>query len=151
MLKLTVPREREFVMADPNLTSPIAPAPQYPERVTPVWERKFTDNPVRRGPLRFQEGLGTDRDIPAAFAEGVMQGYRTAPGRPNRNAKVDTKYPQETLAERAHAGSAAWVEAPTFRNEFAHGAFSDQATLRFETAIRSGQHYLRQNPAQVWD
>lgn len=138
-------------MADPNVRSPLAPAPQYPERITPVWERKFHNSgtPGRKGPLRYEEGIGTDTDIPDSFTEGIMQGYRTAPGRPNHNAKVDTKTSQETMQERAHVGSAAWVEAPTFIDEFSRGAFGNPDRVVYETVIRSGGHYMRQNPANV--
>ncbi|MDP9870335.1 MULTISPECIES: hypothetical protein [Streptosporangium] len=136
-------------MADPTQTSPFAPAPHFPERMTPRWEAKYGQNDVRRGPLRFEEGLGTDSDVPDGFTEGIMQGYRTNPGRPNQNAKVDTKWPHETLAERAHAGSASWVEAPTFLSEFSHGSYGDHGVIEFEQVTRSGGHYLRQNPANI--
>src|SRR4051812_40397970 len=96
----------------------LAPAPRYPERVSPVYERKVAEQRVgNRGPLRFEEGIATDTDVPNEFQKGVMQGYITAPGRPNHNANVYEKSPEETMAERAHVGSAAWVEAPTFLGE----------------------------------
>ena len=129
----------------------LAPNPQYPERVGTTYEAKFGENVARRGPLRFEEGVATDTDIPSNFTKGAMQGYVTAPGRPNHNANVYEKWPEETMAERAHVGSAAWVEAPTYLNEFAHGSFNDHASLVYEQVGRSGGHYLRVNPAQVDD
>lgn len=127
----------------------LAPAPQYPERVGAVYERKFGINPARRGPLRFEEGVATDTDVPNDFQLGVMQGYITAPGRPNHNANVYEKWPEETMKQRAHVGSSAWVEAPTFLGEFAHGSFNDFAALKYEQVDRSGGRYQRLNPANV--
>mgnify|MGYP003339802309 CR=1 FL=1 len=65
----------------------IAPNPQFPERSPNVYERKGADNVTRRGPLRFEEGVATDTDVPNDFQKGIAQGSATAPGRPNRNAK----------------------------------------------------------------
>lgn len=129
----------------------LSPSPQYPEKTGTVYETKFGDNPARRGPLRFEEGVATDTDVPNSFTTGVMQGYITAPGRPNHNQNVYHKWPEETMAERAHVGSAAWVEAPTYLGEFAHGSFNDYAALTYEQVSRSGGHYTRINPAQVDD
>lgn len=129
----------------------LAPVPSYPEKTPTQYEAKFADNVTRRGPLRFEEGVATDTDIPSEFTTGVMQGYVTAPGRPNHNQNVWIKSPQETLAERAHLGSAAWVEAPTYLNEFSAGSFSDASEYSYETAQRSGGHYLRANAATVQD
>lgn len=129
----------------------LAPAPQYPERGTPVYEEKYGENAPRRGPLRFEEGIATDTDVPNEFAKGVMQGYNTAPGRANHNANVYEKPAQETMAERTHMGSAAWVEAPTFLGEFAHGTNNDFAAQRYEQVDRSGGRYERYNPACVPD
>lgn len=129
----------------------LAPNPRYPERAPQEYEEKIGQNVTRRGPLRFEEGLATDTDIPNSFTKGVMQGYETAPGRPNHNKNVYEKYAEETLAERAHVGSAAWVEAPTFLGEFAHGSNNDFAALKYEQVDRSGGRYERLNPANVPD
>jgi hypothetical protein len=130
----------------------VAPAPQFPERVSAVYETKIGPAvPGNRGPVRFEEGLATDTDIPNEFQKGVMQGYLTAPGRPNRNANVYEKYPEETMAERVHVGSASWVEAPTFLGEFVHGVNNDYAALTYEDEQRSGGRYERVNPACVND
>lgn len=129
----------------------IAPAPQFPERSPQVYERKLTENDERRGPLRFEEGLGTDTDVPTDFQKGVMSGFASAPGRPNRNAPVWQKPAEETLMERAHVGSAAWIEAPTFLSEFSHGSFTNYAEQTFETAVRTGARTSRLNPTVVND
>lgn len=131
--------------------SNIAPTPAFPERVGAVYERKIGENVGRRGPLRFEEGLATDTDIPTDFQVGAMQGYQTAPGRSNHNAVVWEKSPEETMKERAHVGSAAWVEAPTFLGEFASAAFNESAGIVFERVDRSGGRYERVNPATVQD
>ena len=138
-------------MADRYLSSPLAPEPRFPERTGTTYESKVAVNVPRRGPLRFEEGLATDTDIPNDFTVGVLQGYQTAPGRPNHNANVYEKYPEETLRQRAHMGSAAWVEAPTFLGEFAHGANNDNAAIKYEEVDRSGGRYERLNPANVPD
>ena len=127
----------------------LAPNPQYPERVGTVYETKVGVNGVRRGPLRFEEGVATDTDVPNEFTKGVLQGYQTAPGRPNHNQNVYEKYPEETMAERAHMGSAAWVEAPTFLGEFAAG--SNEVPIQYPQVDRSGGRYERLNPANVPD
>ena len=108
----------------------IAPAPGFPERPGNTYERKMSPaTPGLRGPLRFEEGIATDTDVPNDFQLGLDQGYDTPAGRPNHNSNVFEKYPEETMRERAHVGSAAWVEAPTYLGEFAQGNFGDHSDL----------------------
>lgn len=140
------------LMQPGDYESPIAPTPMFPERPGTNYERKFSPAaPMQRGPLRFEEGVATDTDIPVDFQIGASQGYVTAPGRINSNAKVDTKWPEETVAQRAHVGSAAWVEAPTVLNEFVEGSFSQLAERRYQQTVRDGMHYNRPNAAVVFD
>jgi len=129
----------------------IGPAPQFPERSPQVYERKMTDNVERRGPLRFEEGIATDTDVPTDFQKGIMNGFAAAPGRPNRNAPVWQKPAAETMSERAHVGSASWTEAPTFLGEFAHGSYSQNAEQVVETKVVSGGRTMRLNPTVVND
>lgn len=129
----------------------ISPAPQFPERAPNVYELKESGNATRRGPLRFEEGIATDTDVPNDFQKGMMQGYVPAPGRPNHNANVFEKPAAETLAERAHVGSASWVEAPTFLGEFAHGTMNDYSAQVIETVVRSGGRSQRQSATVVND
>lgn len=130
----------------------IAPSPQFPERPGTVYERKLSPaTPGERGPLRFEEGLATDTDIPSEFAKGVMQGFTTAPGRPNRNANVYEKPAEETMRERTHVGSAAWVEGPTFLSEFGQGAFANYGELEYQEVIRNGARQQHGNPSVVHD
>jgi len=132
--------------------SGLAPNPMFPESVSTVYERKIvTGVPGEEGPNRFQEGLGTDTDVPNEFTVGIMQGLQSAPGRPNRNANVFEKYPEETMRQRAHMGSAAWVEAEDFLSEFAAGAFTDFGDLRYEEVITNGGLQRRPNPVVVTD
>jgi hypothetical protein len=129
----------------------IAPAPQFPERAPQMYEMKGAGNMERRGPLRFEEGIATDTDVPTDFQKGIMSGFAAAPGRPNRNAPVWQKPAAETLSERAHVGSASWTEAPTFLGEFAHGSFSNNAEKVIETKVVSGGRMNRLNPTVVND
>lgn len=129
----------------------IAPNPQFPEKAPQIYERKVADNVDRRGPLRFEEGVATDTDVPTDFQKGIMSGFAAAPGRPNRNAPVWQKPAAETLMERAHVGSAAWIEAPTFLGEFAHGSFSQNAEQVVESKLVSGGRTQRLNPTVVND
>jgi hypothetical protein len=130
----------------------IAPDPKFPERPGTVYDRKFSPaTPGQRGPLRFEEGVATDTDVPEQFTNGALQGYIPAPGRPNRNQNVFTKLPEETMRERAHVGSAAWVEAPDYLSDFAAGGFADHGDNRIEEVFRSGGLQKPQNPAVVND
>jgi hypothetical protein len=129
----------------------IAPAPQFPEKAPQMYERTMAGNEERRGPLRFEEGVATDTDVPTEFQKGIMSGFAAAPGRPNRNAPVWQKPAAETLSERAHVGSASWIEAPTFLGEFAHGSFSQNAEQIVETKMVSGGRTMRMNPTVVQD
>lgn len=130
----------------------IAPVPSFPERTGTVYERKMSAAQAGlRGPLRFEEGVATDTDVPNDFQLGLNQGYDTPAGRPNHNLNVMEKYPEETMRARAHVGSAAWVEAPAYVAEFSTGTFSDYAEIKIEEVFRSGSRYQRMNPAAVAD
>jgi len=130
----------------------IAPDPKFPERVGAIYDRKMAGAvPGQRGPLRFEEGIATDTDVPAQFTNGAMQGYMPAPGRANRNAPVWQKTAEETMRERAHVGSAAWVEAPRDLTDCAAGGFADHGDNRFEEVIRNGARQSAMNPAVVQD
>jgi hypothetical protein len=130
----------------------IAPTPQVPEKVGATYERKMSAaQPGLRGPLRFEEGIATDTDVPNDFQLGLDQGYDTPAGRPNHNLNVMEKFPEETMKQRAHMGSAAWVEAPTYLGEYSQGNFGDHSEVVIEEVIRSGARTQRMNPAVVAD
>jgi hypothetical protein len=123
----------------------------FPERAPQIYEMKGAGNPERRGPLRFEEGIATDTDVPTDFETGIMNGFAAAPGRPNRNAPVWQKPAEQTMSERAHVGSAAWIEAPTYLGEFAHGSFTNYSEQIVETKVVSGGRMMRLNPTVVQD
>jgi hypothetical protein len=128
----------------------MAPVPALPERQGSVYDVNVVSGaPSGPGPLYFEEGIGTDTDVPREFQLGAMQGYMTAPGRNNHNANVYIKTPQETMSERAHVGSATWVEAPTMLRDFAQGSFSDFAQISYESVVRSGGRMSRPSPAVI--
>lgn len=130
----------------------IAPTPKFPERPGTTYDRKISPAVSgQRGPLRFEEGVATDTDVPNEFAKGALQGYVPAPGRPNRNAPVFDKPAAETMRERAHVGSAAWVEAPDYLSEFSTGSFQNYGANTYEEKFVSGSHQQHPNPAQVND
>jgi hypothetical protein len=132
----------------------LAPTPRFPERDRGAvnYEGKAAVNSERRGPLRFEEGIATDTDVPNDFQLGAMQGYRTAPGKPNHNLPVFIKPAAETLRERAHVGSAAWIDSAGMNGEFMHGVQVDSnAAKRFEQVSRSGGRYERLHGAIVTD
>lgn len=130
----------------------ISPAPRFPESADTVYDRKIAGAiPGQRGPLRFEEGIATDTDVPEQFTNGAMQGYMPANGRPNRNANVFEKLPEETMRERAHVGSCAWVEAPQNLDSFAAGGFADHGDNRFEEVFMNGARQAALNPAVVQD
>jgi hypothetical protein len=125
----------------------IAPDPEFRESADRYYEVKQANNTARRGPLRFQEGLASDTDVPSEFARGAMQGYQTPPGRANHNMNVFEKSAEETTRERAHVGSASWPEAPTFLSEMAAGASeTEQEYLQVD---RGEGHKARHNYARV--
>lgn len=136
-------------MADVENRSPLAPVIHAPQQQSSVYEAKVApDAPGGRGPLRFEEGLATDTDLPYEFVNGMRQGYTTdARG---HNTNVYEKSAAETMRERVHVGSAAWVEAPTYLGAFAGGS-GNEAEQKYIQDNRSGGRYERRNPAQVID
>lgn len=130
----------------------LAPAPQFAENPGYTYERILgTSNPTRQGPVRFQEGIVSDTDVPSDFVKGYQQGVLTPPGRPNHNANVYEKYPEETMRERAHVGSASWTESPALLGEFATGSFSDYSEVEYQQVLRNGARQARQAAAVVTD
>jgi hypothetical protein len=108
--------------------------------------------PGGRGPLRFEEGLATDTDLPSSFRQGMLEPMIPAAGRLNHvNPEIQYKWPEETMAQRAHVGSAAWIDAPSLLGNFAHGSFTDQAEVTYEQVVRSGGRQQRRAPTIVTD
>jgi hypothetical protein len=128
--------------------SPLAPTALPPSVQSSVYEVKVGQNLTRRGPLRFEEGLATDTDIPNEFTYGMRQGYITGPG--GHNANVYEKPAAETMRERVHMGSAAWTDSPSELGAFAAGA-SDEAERNYIQVSNSGGRINRIHPAVVRD
>jgi hypothetical protein len=142
--------EEDRKMADRELSSPLAPVVGVPERGNPVYEAKQAPNaPGGRGPLRFEEGLATDTDVPNDFMVGMGDGYRTG-ARPNQNAVVWLQDAATTMKQRAHLGSAAWPESTDYTGAFAEGA-GPEAERKFIEVDRSGGRYERISPARIVD
>jgi hypothetical protein len=129
----------------------LSPAPGFPERAGTSFESKTGANASRRGPLRYEEGIGTDTDVPHDFVHGASDGYVTAPGRVNRNAVVWDKPAAETMRERAHVGSASWVESNDLLQPFAESAFTGYTAPKWDESVRDGGRYQRHSPAVVQD
>jgi hypothetical protein len=130
----------------------IAPNPGFPEVAPYTYERKMAlGQPGLRGPLRFEEGIATDTDVPNDFQRGMMEATSPAPGTTSSvNPDTQYKHANETMAERAHVGSAAWVESPQYLSDYASGA-GEGNQIEYVMADRSGGRYSRVNPALVVD
>ncbi len=129
----------------------LSPAPRFEENADAVYERQIAPEVAgNRGPLRFEEGIATDTDVPDDFVRGLREPSIPAPGRPNHvNPAIWYKHADETMAERAHVGSAAWPDAPSVVSEFAHGAHNEFAEVNYEEVTRSGSHQYRRNPTVI--
>jgi hypothetical protein len=112
------------------------------------YETVVAQNLARRGPLRFEEGVATDTDIPNDFGQGA---YGDTGGDARSRPFTNIKGPEETMRERAHVGSATWIEAPTMLSDFVIGAGIGQGPPTFEQEVGSESRIRRLNPAQVSD
>lgn len=128
-----------------------APQNPYPEAQRNVFESKMAPSiPGNRGPLRFEEGVATETDVPSDFAQGAYQDPAPAPGRPNQNNReMFYKHADQTMRERAHVGSASWIEAPEVLGDFVQGTTSGDGQPTFEYAYNSGMREARPNPTRV--
>jgi hypothetical protein len=112
------------------------------------YEHVQAQNTARRGPLRFEEGVATDTDIPNDFGRGA---YGDVAGDGRGRPFLQTQSPEETMSERAHVGSASWIEAPTMLSDFVIGAGIGQGPPQFEMELGSERRIIRINPANVQD
>jgi hypothetical protein len=130
----------------------ISPYTNGPEKFSPTFERVTAASKTgNRGPLRFQEGVATETDVPKDFGRGAYvdtagnsRGYQTQ--------EHMFKRAEETMRERAHIGSASWVEAPALLSDFVAGTASgDRGTMvgGWERAFNSGAHQARPNKMRV--
>lgn len=130
----------------------LAPAPKFPESAPYSYETKIAPGmPGGRGPLRFEEGVATDSDVPGDFQRGMLEGAIPAPGHPNYvNPDTQYKHADETMRERAHVGSAAWVESPTYLGDYAGGA-GEGNVIEYVMVDRGQGRHMRGNAAVVTD
>jgi hypothetical protein len=131
--------------------STFAPQNPFPEQSNSVFERKYAPSiPGNRGPLNFEEGIATDTDVPYDFGIGAYADTSSAPGRPgHNNPEMFYKHADQTMRERAHVGSASWIEAPEVLSDFVMGAQAGEAMPQFEYAYNSGMHQARPNKTVV--
>lgn len=130
----------------------VAPAPMFPEKSPTAFERQFAPSiPGNKGPLRFEEGVATDTDVPHDFAQGAYEDTSSYGRMNHNNPEMFYKHPMDTMRERAHVGSASWIEAPTVLSDFVQGSMSGDGMPSFEYAFNSGAHMNRPNPTVVSD
>lgn len=131
----------------------VSPAPMFPEKSPTFFERDLAPSiPMNKGPLRFEEGVATDTDVPADFMQGAYEDTAPSPLRMNHsNPEAVFKHPMDTMRERAHVGSASWIEAPTVLSDFVQGAMSGDGMPQWEYAFNTGAHMNRPNPTVVSD
>ena len=142
-------------MQDPTSNMSIAPQNPYPEsgRGEIMFQRTLAPSiPMNKGPLRFEEGVATDTDVPNDFSIGAYFDTSSSPMRQNHNnPEMFYKHPEDTMRERAHVGSASWVEAPALLQDFVTGAMAGDGMPTFEIEMNSGSHMNRPNPTVVSD
>jgi len=129
----------------------IAPQNPYPERVGSRFDRTVAPSiPASRGPLRFEEGIATDTDVPMDFARGAYFDTTSDPARHNHNnPEMLYKHADETMRERAHIGSAAWIEAPGMLSDFVQGAGAGQGMPAYELVRNPLTHRMNRPPANI--
>lgn len=130
---------------------PIAPQNPYPEAQQTVFERTGAPSiPMNRGPLRFEEGTAMESDVTNDFGQGAYADTAPAPTRMNHaNRGALYKPAEQTMRERAHVGSASWIEAPEVLSDFVTGAVAGDSMPSFELVQNSGLHQNRPNPVRV--
>ena len=92
--------------------------------------------------------MATDTDIPNDFGRGA---YGDTGGDARGRAFTGDQGAGRDDAERAHVGSASWIEAPTMLSDFVIGASVGQGPSSFEMELGSEQRLIRLNPAMVND
>ena len=118
-----------------------------------MFERGFAPSiPMNKGPLRFEEGVATDTDVPRDFAQGAYMDTAPSPMRMNHNnPEMMYKHAAQTMQERAHVGAASWIEAPAVLSEFVQGAVAGDGMPTFEYEYNTGGHMNRPNATVVFD
>lgn len=109
------------------------------------YERAVAVNTTRRGPLRFEEGIPTDTDVPTEFGKGAYDDTQ------QQYPRLEVKSAQDTMRERAHVGSSTWIEAPTMLSDFVHGAQAGRSLPSYERELGSEARIRRINASTVTD
>ena len=133
----------------------IAQNPMFPEvgRGEVYFDRAMAPAiPGNKGPLRFEEGIATDTDVPNDFTVGAYMDTAPTSRRAHLpNPESQFKHAEQVMQERAHVGSASWVEAPVVLNDFVTGAMAGDGMPTFELEINDGSYVKRPNPTVVFD
>lgn len=130
----------------------VAPDPKHPEKFAPVFERETAASKTgNKGPLKFQEGIAKVPDINGDFQRGA---HVDTEGTPRGYQNVETFYKRapDTMRERAHIGSASWIEAPQLLSDFVTGTKAgDQGSVvaGWERVFDSGGYQKRPSAVKV--
>ena len=133
----------------------IAPNPAFSEQARHTYQRTWAPSVAgQRGSVRFFEGVATDTDVPNDFGRGAFADptFNTSTGRINHNnPDAQYKHAAETMKERAHVGSASWVEAPVVLSDFVQGASAGQALPSYEMVRNPEFRQRRYTPTTITD
>lgn len=132
----------------------LAPVPRFPERGLPSYSEitRPQDRSVLKGPLRFEEGVATDTDVPNDFRRGAYVDTAAASGtRSWASPEGIFKHADETMRERAHLGSAAWIDAQSMLSEFVQGSQAGAGLPHYEQETNPQTRVFRGNPTIVRD
>ena len=84
------------------------------------------------------------------FGQGAYADTSSSPVRMNHNnPDMFYKPAEQTMRERAHVGSASWIEAPEVLSDFVAGAVAGDGIPTFEMVGNTGYHMNRPNPTRV--
>ena len=112
------------------------------------YEHALAVNTTRRGPLRFEEGVATDTDIPNDFGVGA---YGDPGGDGRGRSFTCRKDPAMTMPSAHMSARRRGSRLRRCCSDFVIGASAGQAGPQFEMELGSEQRLIRLNPAQVND
>ena len=134
---------------------PIAPGNPFPERGRDeIYYERTAGSESRFGnaDVPFYEGIARDTDVPRDFAQGAYgDGAPSHATKAYQSPQTFVKPAAQTMQERAHVGSAAWIEAPSVLSEFAEGAGAGFGMPEFVIMNNPGVTMRRQNAAKISD
>lgn len=133
----------------------IAPAPKQPEKYrTSVFETVHAPSKTgNKGSVLFYEGTATEAGVPQDFHQGAVADTQgVSPNMAWQGVETVYKRAEQTTRERAHIGSASWIEAPQLLSDFVEGTQSgDRGTQvgGWERAFNSGGYQKRPSAVRV--